>query len=190
VASAFGYFEPGLVKAMWDSGRERIAPRDAGRLHLRCAHDFGRAHFAAVPELVDFCAAAESVIASVDPAGLALFAGYSAEPLPADPPARAMQLVVTLRELRGSAHLLAVVASGLSPRKAHFIRRSGDFSLFGWSEADVPDVTDHDRAAIAAADELTVRLLAPAYGVLDTFGRQSLVLGVERMEATLAVGLP
>ena len=178
VASAFGYFEPGLVAHMWDTARERVAPRDAGRAHLECAHEMGRARLAGAEALGAYCAAAQAVIAAAEPAGLALFAGMLGEPLPDDLAARAMHLTVVLRELRGSAHLLAVRASGLSPRVAHFLRRPDDFSLFGWKDADVPDVGDEDRRRLAAADALTDELLESAFGALDEAGRHALVEGV------------
>jgi len=182
IVSAFGYFAPQVVKTMWESGRAVIAPREAARAHLDCAHRFGREHFAEVGGLEDFCRAAESVIAAADPAGLALFAGYSAEPLPDDVAARAMHLTVVLRELRGSAHLLALVASGVSPKLAHYMHRPGEFTMFGWSEDEIPDVGDEDRRAYAAAGELTDRLLARTY---DVPGASALVDGVERLEAAL-----
>jgi len=188
VASAFGYFEPGLLKTMWDSARRLVSPREAARAHLECAHQYGREHFAGVAELGDFCASAEAVVAAADPAGMSLFAGYSAEPLPEDLPARAMQLLAVLRELRGGAHLLAVVASGLSPKAAHYLRRPADFALFGWSEEDVPEVTDEDHLAYASAESLTDRLLLPAYGVLDSTGRDNLEVGITRMQAAVAAG--
>lgn len=187
VASAFGYFEPSLLARMWDSARRRVAPRVAGRAHLECAHRFGRERFGGVDGLDRFCAAAEAVVAAADPAGLALFAGYAAEPLPADLPARAMQLVAVLRELRGSAHLLAVVAEGLSPRVAHYLKRPGDYELFGWRADQAPEVTDADRAAHAAAEARTDRLLAVPYGVLDDAGRRDLRTGVERLSAAAGV---
>jgi len=190
VASAFGYFEPGLLKSMWDSAREVMAPREAARLHLECAHHYGRAHFGEVAELDDFCAAAEAVVTAAEPAALSLFAGYASEPMPDDLPARAMQLVAVLRELRGSAHLVAVVASSLSPKVAHYLRRPNDFGLFGWTEGDVPVVTDEDHRALEAAEALTDRLIRPAYEVLDSYGRESLVAGIERMEAAIALGQP
>jgi hypothetical protein len=190
IASAFGYFEPGLLRSMWDSAREIMDPRQAARLHLECAHRYGRSHFSEVGELDDFCAAAEAVIEGTDPAGLALYAGYAAEPLPEDLPARAMQLVAVLRELRGSAHLLAVVASGLTPKVAHYLKRPSDFGLFGWSDEDVPAVTEDDHRALAAAEDLTDRLVRGSYDALDSFGRSSLVAGIERMEAAVALGTP
>jgi hypothetical protein len=185
VASAFGYFEPGLLKTMWDSARQVMPPRDAARAHLECAHSFGRAHFAGVAELAELCAAAEAVVAAAEPAGMALFAGYAAEPLPDDLPARAMQLVAVLRELRGSAHLLAVVASGLSPKVAHYLSRPDAFTLFGWTEGEEPAVSEAERQALAEAERLTDRLLLPAYGVLDGDGRDALAVGIERLAAAI-----
>lgn len=188
VASAFGYFEPSLVRAVWDSARAKAEPRHAGREHLAAAHEFGRDHFSAVAQLEGFCAAAEAVVAAADPAGLALFAGVAAEPLPEDPPARAMQLLAVLRELRGSAHLLSVVACGLSPRVAHFLRRPNDFTRFGWSDDDVPTVTKRDRERLADSERLTDRLVRGPYSVLDDEGQAALVAGLERMEAAIALG--
>ena len=48
---------------------------------------------------------------------------------------RAMQKAAVLRELRGSVHLVAVFASGLSDAQAHAIKRPGDVAVFGWEEA-------------------------------------------------------
>jgi len=190
VASAFGYFAPSLVEAVWDSARARADPRTAGREHLAAAQDFGRDHFSGVGELEGFCDAARSVVTAADPAGLALFAGIAAEPLPEDPPARAMQLLAVLRELRGSAHLLAVVASGISPRVAHYLRRPNDFTLFGWKEEDIPTVTKKDREGLAASERLTDELVRGPYSVLDAEGQSSLIAGLERMEAAIALGQP
>ncbi|MGH9114198.1 MAG: SCO6745 family protein, partial [Acidimicrobiales bacterium] len=114
VHSAFGYFNPKLVRNMWDSARERssLSARDTGRAYLECCHEFGRQHYAGIDGLEAFCEAAAAVDDAADDAGLTLYAGISAEPRPGDPPARAAHLVTVLRELRGSAHLLAVLASG------------------------------------------------------------------------------
>lgn len=183
VTSAFGYFKPQLVEAMWNAGREKLAPRAAGRLFLACAADYGRARFAKVEGLEEFCAAAEAVVAAADPIGLALFAAISAEPLVDDLPGRAQQLVTVLREFRGSAHLLAVLACAVPPPVAHYLRRPEMWSIFGWAEDEVPVVTAEDHAALDAADELTDRLVLPAYSVLDESGRAALVSGLEAMRA-------
>ena len=183
VSSAFGYWNPALVAKMWSSAKERMAPREAARLYLSCAHEFGRKHFASVPGLDAFCAAAEQVNAAIDPAALALYAGWAAEPLAEDAPARAMQLCVVLREARGSAHLVGVVAAGLRPRIAHAVKRPTEGKLFGWEDEPVP--TDEERAQWDEAEELTVRQLERWFGVLDDAGREAFLSGLDGMTAAV-----
>lgn len=188
VGSAFGYFNPPVVEQMWNSARERtsLSPRDAGRLYLRCAQEFGRRHLAEVAGLAEFCAAAEQVNDAVDRAGLPLYAGTAAEPLAEDLPARAQQLCTVLREFRGSAHLVAILATpGITPRLAHGIRRPGFWTLFGYDETDLPAGTDAERAALAAADQLTDDLVAPAFDVLDEPGREALLDGLAAIQKAL-----
>lgn len=186
VASAFGYFKPELVERMWDSAKAVVAPRDAGRAyHLACA-DLGRRRLADVEGLAEFCAAAERVNEAADPTGLPLYAGIRCEPLVDDLPGRAMQLTTVLRELRGSAHLLAVRAVGLDAKTAHWIARPADIAMFGWNEEEAPDVTDEARARHAEAEALTDRLVTPAYAVLGDAEQQHLLAGLERIGAAVA----
>ena len=132
-----------------------------------------------------FCQAAGVVNDAANPAGLALDAGVAAEPLPEDVEGRAMQLVTVLRELRGSAHLVAVLASGLAPNVAHYLRRPDDYGTFGWLEGP-PELTDEDRAKLAAADALTDALVRPAYTAVDEAGGEALVAGMNAIEGALA----
>ena len=160
-----------------------MAPRDTARLYLSCAHQVGRKRFSGIDGLDAFCAAAEQVNAAIDPAGLALYAGFDAEPLPDDAPARALHLCVVLREARGSAHLVGVVAAGLRPRIAHAIKRPTEGKLFGWDDEPVP--TDDERARWAEAEELTLRQLERWFGVLDDAGQHALVAGLDAMSAAV-----
>lgn len=185
VQSAFGYFAPGVVAKIWDSAKAVVTPRQAGRAYAEASAEFGRARFAGLPGLEAFCEAAETVRDATHPAGLALFAALAAEPLADDPPARAMQLVTVLRELRGSTHLVAVVASGLSPKMAHFLRRPDDFATFGYGEDEVPTVTDDDRSDLARADALTDQLVGRSFAVLGEEGRSSLLDGLRRMSGAV-----
>jgi hypothetical protein len=186
IQSAFGYFNGPLVDKIWTSAKERaqISPREAAREYLKCAHDLARDKLTGLPELDAFNEAAAAVNAAVDPAGLALYAGVSAEPLPDDAAARAYHLIVVLREFRGSAHLLAVLASGLTAEMAHRIKRPADLATFGWSEDVTP--TDSDRAALGSAEDLTDQLVLPAYSVLDEAGRTALVDGINAIEKAFA----
>ena len=183
IRSAFGYFEPGLITKIWNSAKERMAPREAASAYLECAHEFGRKAFADLDGLDAYCAAAEAVRDAANPAALPLFAGLSSEPLPDDAPARAMQLNAVLREYRGSVHLLAIRAKGLDDSVAHAIKRPDDVPTFGWQEP--PTVTDDDRAKHTAAEELTDELVLEAYGVLDDEGGAALLAGLEAMEAAV-----
>lgn len=185
VHSAFGYFNPELVKAVWNAGREKIAPRQAGREYLACCQAFGRERLSDTPGLEAFCAAAGAVNAAAEVPGLTLYAAAAAEPLPTDPPALAMQLMSVLRELRGSAHLLAIVASELTPKEAHYLQRPDFMGMFGWPEGDVPEVTEEHRRRLEAAEALTDRLVAPAYSVLDDDGRRALLDGLDGIVAAI-----
>jgi len=187
VGSAFGYFAPSLVARTWSSARARAAagPRAVAKAHLACAHRLGRERFGDL-DLDGWCRAASAVVAAAEPAALALFSGFLAEPEPEDLEARAAHLCVQLRELRGSVHLVAIRASGLDPRTAHYIHRPEHYSLFGWPEGSEPVVTDDDRRSYEAAAELTERLLAPAFGVLDPSGAEELAGLLPAMVATVA----
>ncbi len=184
VQSAFGYFAPDLVAKMWESAREKLAPREAGRVYMACLHDFGRAKFSGIADLDAFCAALETVNAAADPAALALYAAISAEPLADDLPARALQLVAVLREFRGSCHLAAIRALNLDPAVAHALKRPADVTTFGYAEA--PTITDEDRAKHKAAEDLTDQMVLPAYSAVDEAGAAAILAGLSAMEAALA----
>ena len=179
VSSSFGYFAPSLVDKMWTSARERCEVRVAAAAHWEACADFGRRSLADTVGLDRFCAAAERVVSTAvgDAGGLTLFAGYASMPLADDLPGRASQLVAVLRELRGSAHLCAVVASGLATPIAHAIRRPDDLGTFGWGEGELPAPSDDDRRLLAAADQATDRVVAARFGALDDAGREALAAG-------------
>lgn len=185
VASAFGYFHRELVARIWTTAKERFNPREAAREYMACCAQLGRSGLANVERLSAFCEAAEAIIAATNPSGLSLYAGIAAEPRAEDLPGRAMQLVAVLRELRGSAHLLAVVASGVAPEVAHAIKRPDDVATFGWEPA--PEVTDADRANLDAAEVLTDRLLTPAYASLDDNAKAALLAGTKAIGTALGI---
>ncbi len=185
VASAFGYFNRNLVARIWNTAKEHYNPREAAREYMACCANLGRSALANVEGLSEFCEAAEAIIAATNPSGLSLYAGVAAEPRAEDLPGRAMQLVAVLRELRGSAHLLAVVASGVAPEVAHAIQRPDDVGTFGWDPA--PEVTDADRANLDKAEALTDRLLLKAYESLDDSAKAALLAGTKAIGAALGI---
>jgi hypothetical protein len=183
VVASFGYFSPGVVELMWDSAKQIVAPREAAREYLACADRFGIAQLDGIDVLDGFNDAAEAIVGSVDRSALPLFAGIAAEPLPDHPAARAYRNVCILRELRGSIHLLAIVATGVSPAVAHAIRRPDDVTSFGWE--NTPDISDDDRSRLDIADELTDRLLTPSIEALTDTQRTTFVDGVDVIGAHL-----
>jgi hypothetical protein len=185
VASAFGYFNPEVVDALWTLGKQHIAPREAARVYLDCAAELGRRLLTDIEGLDAMVAAADAVNEAADPVGLALYAGFRGELLVDDVPGRAMQLVTVLRELRGSAHLIALRASGVDARTAHFIKRPGDGPMFGWPADFMPEISDEQRTAVEAAESLTDALVRPAFAVLDDDGAAALVRGLDDMAVAL-----
>jgi len=176
VASAFGYFNTGMVATMWEAGKEIMPPREAAKTYLECAAKFGRGALGDASGLSQFNDAAEKLINSIDVSGLALFAGIAAEPLPDDAPGRAYRNICTLRELRGSVHLLAVVASGLVPAVAHTIRRPEMAAAFGWDPA--PEISERDSIALDAAEDLTDQLMASMFEVFSSDEGEAFAAGV------------
>ena len=122
------------------------------------------------------CRRRAAVVAAVDVGGYPLFAGVRAEPVPADAPARAIHLGMVIRELRGSVHLAAVRAAGLTTLTAHAIKRPTEVELFGWKR--VPDITDDDRARHAQADSMTMKC-CHVVRLLDDAGSAALVAGTD-----------
>jgi len=185
VTSAFAYFHPATIDKIWTSAKEKMAPRAAASLYNQCCGDVGRSAFASIDSAVldAYIEAAEAVVAATDVAGLSLYAGWAAEPRSDDAPAAAMQLVALLRELRGSAHIVALLASGVSARVAHAIKRPEDVATFGYETA--PEIGPEDPAAYEAAEALTDRLLVPSYEGLSDTQADALVAGTEAIGAAL-----
>ena len=186
VAAAFGYFNPIIINAAWTLATAKHPARTLGSAHYECAAVTGREKLSALPNLAEFVAAMQKVFDAMDPDGLALFAAFKSLPLVDDLSGRAMQLAASLREYRGSAHLVAVRVSGVSGIQAHFIKRPKDMKNFGWSESEYPYIDDETRARMVAAEELTDALCIAPYSVLNESERVSLVTGAKAFEAALA----
>lgn len=181
--SALGYFAPSVVRRNWKTGAARSS-RQIAVAYMECCREFGRHHLDG-DWLPAFCESANEVYAATFSTALPMFAGFKSLPLPEDAPARAMQLVVGLREFRGGVHLLAVVAAGLSPKVAHWLSTPYAWENFGYGPDDVPEVTDLDRERLRAALELADRLVEPAFSVLDDARGAALLAGLREMKVQL-----
>lgn len=186
VTAAFGYFNPAVIRRAWESATAIRPAREIGRAHFECCADLGRQKLGGVANLAAFVEAADAVNRAAEPDGLALYAAFKAEPLASDLPGRAMQLVAVLREFRGSAHLIAVRASGLTSKQAHFSKRPNDVAMFGWTPEDAPVLDDDVANRMKAAEDLTDHIVLPAYSVLDARGAQALLDGARAIKAAVA----
>ena len=118
------------------------------------------------------------VIAAAPAAGFPLFAGWRSVPLAADAKGAACQQLNTLRELRGGAHLVAVLAAGVTPFEAVLAKGGvANAQLFGYPEPypDVAELTARTTDALAVAETTTDHLVAPALAVLDEPDRDRFV---------------
>ena len=88
---------------------------------------------------------------------------------------RLAQLLHVLREHRGGLHLVAVVASGLTPHQAVLTGPGGpdNARFFGYQEPF--EEVSHLIEVRAATEDLTDRLVAPAYDVLGHDERADLL---------------
>ncbi|WP_420452751.1 SCO6745 family protein [Ilumatobacter sp.] len=187
VTSAFGYFEPNLIQAQWDKARAIVDPATAAQAYFDECGRRGSERFADLDGLDAYVDAADEVIAHADLAGRPLFAGISTLRCATDDPAAcAAQKAAVLRELRGSAHLVAVLASGLTDAQAHSIKRPDDVALFGWSEP--PSLPSDADERMASAEEVTDTMLVGAFATLDDVRADALISGTRSMHARLGDG--
>lgn len=185
VSSAFGYFHPSLIEKIYNSAKERIDPVTCAQAYFDECGKRGAEIFADVDGLDAYIEAADVVIDTASPAGLPLFAGITGMTCADEAPARAMQKAAILRELRGSAHLCAVLANGLTDAQAHAIKRPGDVATFGWEEAPAVPIDGDER--MDAAEAATNMMLLNAFFPLSEAQSEALVAGTHAMSDALSV---
>lgn len=185
VSAAFGYFNPDTIAAAWEKASATMAPSAAAQAYWDECGKRGSELFAAVDHgtLAAYIEAADIVIDHADLAAAPLFAGTAQLTCTEDLAGRAMQKAAVLRELRGSVHLCAVLASGLSDAQAHAMKRPGDVAVFGWEEAPSVPVDGEER--MDAAEELTNTMLERAFFALTEEQAEALVTGTDAMHAAL-----
>ncbi|MGW0806820.1 SCO6745 family protein [Nonomuraea sp. NPDC002799] len=176
VDSVAVFFPPEHVEASWNGGR-KIAVERAVELYAEVCRAWGRRKLGGYEGCARIAELLEPVVARAPSAGAPLFAGWRAVPLPDDAPARAVQLMHVVRELRGGLHANAVIAAGLSPLEATlatghdatpFGQTTGEMiaKFFTWPEPYTtpgPEVV----ARRAVVEEVTDDLMATVFSALD-----------------------
>jgi len=162
VIAAMGWWEPGLVRLMWERGLAVATAREGARRYAEACARWADDHLAGFPHADRLSELAERVVDAVDESGLSLFAGWRAQPRAEGGVARMLQLVHVLREWRGSVHVVATTAAGLSPLAAILTNEGPDQArFFGWRD-ELPNC-DHLADRHTEAEEITDRLVAVVY---------------------------
>lgn len=187
VAAALGFIAPEAVQEGWDAACKVAPPSQIAAHNLAECCRWGREHlesFYGLTKLVDF---AERVVVSAEPAGMPLFAAWRAMPIPEDSPgARAAVLIHLLREHRGSAHLLAVRASGMTPLEAIVSGPEGAAcaTAFGWQPPyPAPEPLIRKRSW---AEAVTDRVAGEAFRSLDAGERTEFVMLLDAARASVS----
>lgn len=184
VTAAFGFWPADVVRQAWDDGRAVLDVATARERYAEVCRDWGRARLAGFADPARLAELLGWVVDGCDVVGLPLFAGWRAVPLPDDAVAAATQHLHVMREHRGGTHLLAVLASGLTPLQSVLSGPggTGNATFFGYDEPfeDVSGLV----TARSEAEALTDRLSAPAYDVLSHDEREELLALLRGAAAT------
>ncbi len=184
VTSAFGFWPADVIREAWDGGRAVLDVTAARSAYAETCRSWGRTRLAGLADAGRLAELLSWVVDGLDVAGLPLFAGWRAVPLPGDDLGRAYQLLQVMREYRGGVHLVASLASGLTPLQAVLAGPGGEgnAAFFGWEppfEAAYPY-----SGTRTDAEALTDRLVSPAYDVLGHDERRELLVLVQAAVAT------
>jgi helix-turn-helix protein len=162
VIAAFGWWDPGLVRLMWNRGLAFATPRESARRYAEACAAWAEDHITGFEHTDRLSELAERVVDAADESCLSLFAGWRAEPRAEGGVGRLLQLVHVMREWRGSVHLVATTAAGLGPLEAVLTNEGESQARFlGW-RSELPDC-DHLKDRHVQAQEITDRLLAAEY---------------------------
>jgi hypothetical protein len=183
VTSAFGWFAPSAVQAMYSEGIDVAGATGAAARMAEAHGKWGEKHYGAVEGVGEIVDITEELVDSLEGSAIPLFVGWRNAARSGSASGRVAQLMQILREWRGGIHLVATTAVGLSPLEAILTNEGpGQAKFFGWSEP-FPDF-----AAIKAkhdeAEEITDRLCASALaGALETAKYARFEAGVSALRA-------
>ncbi len=167
VASVFAIFEPNFIKAMWDEGVAVRGAAGAAAVYWDQIADFGRKYLAGAQGTERIAELGEKIIAATPTVGLPMFAGWREMPLADDSPARALQVMHVMRELRGDVHFNVLANSGITPVEAHMLHGDENYTrMFGWP-APFADGADK-KERYATVEEATNNRMAEIFAAALT----------------------
>ncbi|CAJ1587439.1 SCO6745 family protein [[Mycobacterium] wendilense] len=168
VAAVLAVFEPNLTAALWDEGVAVRGALGAAQQYWEQTAEFGRKYLSGAQGLERIAELGEKVIAATPIAGTPMFAGWRTMPLADDAPARALQVMMVLRELRADVHFNLLTVSGIAPVEAHMLHGGAEYTkMFGWPEpfADGADKKDRYAEVEQGTDRRMAEILS---GALDS----------------------
>lgn len=183
--SSFGYFEPGLLAKMWNTGKERANFAATAQAQLGVAHQIGADRLGGVEGLADAAVAMRQMAEAVDPAGLPLFAGFRGMETPEDPTQAFMHQAIVHRELRGSVHLACCAALGLPSRAAHQLKRPNDQEAFGYK--DTLELNEGDEGIYAQLEPMTEAAMVRHASAISVEQRSQVAAVVDAAHSALGL---
>lgn len=167
VGSVFVIFEPDFLGGLWEEGVAVRGAAGAASLYWEQAAGFARKYLAGAEGLDRIAALGEKIIAATPGAGMPLYAGWRTVRLADDAPARALQVMFVLRELRAEVHFNVLCNSGITPVEAHMLNKGHEYTtMFGWPEpfADGADKKDRYDEVEQATNRRMAEIFAAALG--------------------------
>lgn len=181
-AAALGFLAPDAVADGWEGAARTVRPSEVAAATLAECCRWGSENLDDAPRVERLVNLLERTVHAADGSGLPLFAAGRAVPVPGrSAGARAAAALRLLREYFTGAYLLAVRASGMTPREAVLAGPEGEAGAMacGWPPP-YPPVGPLVRRRLWA-EAVTDRLAAPAFGALGP------VDGVELVDLLAAV---
>ncbi|MGW0162400.1 SCO6745 family protein [Mycobacterium sp. NPDC003323] len=190
VAAVFAVFEPTGLATMWDEGVAVRGAAGAAEVYWDQAADFGRKYLADAHGLERIAELGEKLIAAAPTAASPLFTGWRTMPLAEDAPARVLQVMFVLRELRAGLHFNALSLSDVTPIEAHMLNKGPQYAaMFGWPKP-FPDGADK-KDRYDEAEQMTNRRMAELVrAALDPAEAEELAELCTAALATLKANVP
>lgn len=176
VVAACGFFAPELVREAWSTARATASLATIVHADVEECVRWARTVYGNVAGLERLADLAEQVVEAADPTGRALFAAWRSHAVAADDPAARVALaLLRLREHRGGSHLIAVLASGLTPLTA-ILAGPGQVKAAanGW-RPPWPAIPVSAGDTLDRVEQLTDELAAAPYASLAPTERAELV---------------
>jgi len=167
VTSAFGWFAPSAVQAMYSEGIGVAGATGAAARMAEAHGKWGEKHYSGIEGLEEIVTVTEELVDGLEGSAIPLFVGWRDATRSALSSGRAAQLMQILREWRGGIHLVATTAVGLSPLEAILTNEGpGQAKFFGWSEPfpDFASIKERHDEAEEMTDRLCASALAEALG--------------------------